>query len=182
MTDSATERLLKSASKLCDIHAYLLRFFATAKLIEAPCGKPLGISKCKEWFFCKFARYWLRQMRSRLHFHLPPTTSEIIGLHFLKHSYRRDKVLKWALAKMSLKRRMRLIRTAGMNRLESWIFTRYLNSVGKKLSVKRVAAEVARNFDIPANGALYKTVHRIRRKAYRERAKQKILPQEKLCR
>jgi hypothetical protein len=90
-------------------------------------------------------------------------------LRFLGGIYRDDVVLRALLAKRSVKERNRLIRTAGMDKIELYIYSRFSDFSGRRLTVSRVASELASFYDVPISKSLIGKIYKIRRKVYNDR-------------
>ncbi len=106
----------------------------------------------------------------------PIMESEINNLSFLSYFWEKSYWLKRQLSRMNKKARMSLVHTAGLSRIESYIFNRYYNA-SERLFVKQVAEEIRSNYGTPITKGLINTIYRIRRKARNARYQDQKKPE-----
>ncbi|MFB3926905.1 MAG: hypothetical protein ACE14T_12715 [Syntrophales bacterium] len=84
-------------------------------------------------------------------------------------------LLRTRLAKFSKARREDLIRTANLNKWESYIFNRYRNHImkksGKRLYVKRVANEINYYYRVEKSFTVIRRIYQLRKRAYKSLGK-----------
>lgn len=98
----------------------------------------------------------------------PLTDEDMSNIAFLAHFWGKEFWVKRQLARKPMKKRMNIINTAGMSKVESYIFNRYLNahsSNGKRISVKQLAYELNRTYHVPNNKHLKEIILKTRKKA-----------------
>jgi hypothetical protein len=96
----------------------------------------------------------------------PLSPQELNNLAFLRYFWRKPRWLKMQMSKMNHKARLALIRTAGLSKIESYVFNRYFNAApGERHRVESIARELNYYYGIPVTGTLIRTIYAIRRKA-----------------
>ena len=80
-------------------------------------------------------------------------------------------LLRTRLARFSKARREDLVRTADLNKWESYIFNRYRNHImkksGKRLYVKRIASEINYYYGIEKSFTVIRRIYQLRKRAYK---------------
>jgi|GEM_PF-4660769 len=116
--------------------------------------------------FKKFSRKDLLQMEKDKLLIFPLDNMAIGHLAFLHKLWGNKHWLKRQMARLPRKDRLKIVDTAGLSKLESYVMSRCLNAErGKRLPVEQLVDEVCHYFRQKPTGELWKKVKTIKRKA-----------------
>lgn len=112
----------------------------------------------------------------------PLTDRDIDHLRFLCHFWGKWFWVKRQLSRRSMKERMNIIQTAGMTKIESYIYSRYMNANanGQKVRAERIAEEVQDIYGKPIDDRLMKLIYTIRKKVLNKNSYQKQKAKESI--
>ncbi len=103
------------------------------------------------------------------------TDADRFILEFLGLIKRDKSVLRQLLAFQTKADRLKLAQTAGMNRMESYIYTRFTNlKETDKLPIYQLVNDLTGMFNILESKALLATIRRIRQRVYNERYRRSL--------
>lgn len=112
----------------------------------------------------------IRELHDRSIVSSPLTPAEVGHLRFFAKFWRAERVLKIQLAQFATRQRLKLINTAGLNKVESYIYNRYLNlKMGKRISTRQVALELYKHYGVPMDSKIMERIISIRGRAYKAR-------------
>jgi hypothetical protein len=96
-------------------------------------------------------------------------------IEHISYVWGKEAFLRLQLSRKTKKKREKLIKEADLNKLEHYILNRYLNALkqNKHLKQAQVANEVKTYLGAPITDKLFKTIERMRKKAYNMHAKAK---------
>jgi len=108
--------------------------------------------------------------------HDPLRREDLIGLHFLERVWGSKEVLRPQLAKLSMKARLSLIRTAALQtKWERYAYSRFRNHKdGKKLAMQSVIEEIEVTFSFTLSQQHIRRLYKIRNRAQVARHREKI--------
>lgn len=118
----------------------------------------------------------LKRMAREKLISFPPREEDIRNLKFLLKFWGKQFWLKRQMSKMNRKDRENIINTSGLTKIESYIYSRYLNSIqsGKRVSVERLMTELHRNYGVKLDTKLKETILRIRKKVRNDLYRKKL--------
>jgi hypothetical protein len=101
------------------------------------------------------------------------TSEQLSHIEFISNIWGKNEFIRWQMSKKPKKQREKIIREAGMNKIEQYLYNRYFNAIkkGDKLYKAQLANEVKTYLGVPITDKLFNTIEQMRKKAYYDKTK-----------